>query len=1099
MILLGTYSNKIIRPYLLPLIFIFCLLALILFSDAAILSRKADAAANILPDIIVQDVTVSSGNKLQVTLMNNGPGNIPSQWLGFVEVYFNQQLKGTYSMTTPTYTTGGGITYAGGTSMFLLAIDIVQATSVYVKADSLNNIAELNEGNNSLSKTLYPLNPTPVPTYEPKPTPTQTYEPKPTPTPTYEPKPTPTQTYEPKPTPKPTYEPNPTPAQTPGQASEPTQVPNPTPTQEIKTTPEPGTNQTPSSETATTPGPGQAQQTPPFSSNAANTSPFVSPGLKSSFIQTAGRTAFATGRQQTPPPGTDAGSDTGGPDVQYSIPPVISGLQLLEIEADDGDGVDRVQFNINKKLIYTDYSDPFECPFDSSEYRDGSYDMEIDSFDALGNRTRTVISRDIRNRYPLEESPVQISVITPEPASNVYGAIQITAVITHESGARIKSAEILIDGASVKRLTFPVLETSKVISVTDLKTSRIITVAHIWDTSGLAEGSTHVIEVEAEDEFGNNSQKGIRVTKVQEPETSFAVSRTVSRNGNYFRVSLNIQNNDPLGRTISNITVRDISRGFQAASYETGTPFDCMRSEITVPKNISSLTHGAIQSITYNLVPVLFDPEICDYLIGNRTIIEYDNSEGRHVTQTYYVQYQPGDYTGAPYPLIPGEVSSAINSTDYFIVTAPERLYHYFNDNEVNTLLAGMATLAIDRNGVLAYRRTEANWFSGYTVRRNLESDGIWGKRIPLAVLARAYLLLVGETEIVPSFNVSGFNMGFNVGVIDTVRITDYPYSDIMGDERPELRVGRILGENPVEMKAQLDASIGVYLGRLNFDRSNAFLVSGTEGTWEMFIDDCRDLGTLLGSQGFTTSYSHAEYHITENELLREALVLRGDYSCLGEPGHLISGGVPCPRSHPPTDTATLRTLITVAQAEDIETARRRYDQSYTIHDTACQSGDARGLELKTGSRDCDVIFWDGHGGPGGWGWVMDDFTGSCGSTNMYIDLPSNPLNLGTTASFVFAASCLTGNYEAEAGRSGARAYLRHKAGVYIGSTEVSPAGVQQDMTIRFFRDYWNTAGLEIGDAFARLKYDTVLMSDRIWRYMVYEYNLYGDPKFGGD
>ncbi|MEW6574642.1 MAG: C25 family cysteine peptidase, partial [Bacillota bacterium] len=141
--------------------------------------------------------------------------------------------------------------------------------------------------------------------------------------------------------------------------------------------------------------------------------------------------------------------------------------------------------------------------------------------------------------------------------------------------------------------------------------------------------------------------------------------------------------------------------------------------------------------------------------------------------------------------------------------------------------------------------------------------------------------------------------------------------------------------------------------------------------------------------------------------------------------------------------------------------------------------------------------FWNGHGGPGGWAWVLDDFMGGCGATNLFVDLPGNPLRLGAKAPVVFAASCLTGNYEAEPGRSGARAFLRNRAAVYIGATEVSPTGNNAEMSAAFFRDYWSSTAASVGEAFTRFKCDKVCTGDEYWRFVCYEYNIYGDPKFG--
>ena len=69
---------------------------------------------------------------------------------------------------------------------------------------------------------------------------------------------------------------------------------------------------------------------------------------------------------------------------------------------------------------------------------------------------------------------------------------------------------------------------------------------------------------------------------------------------------------------------------------------------------------------------------------------------------------------------------------------------------------------------------------------------------------------------------------------------------------------------------------------------------------------------------------------------------------------------------------------------------------------------------------------------------------------------------------------------------------------MYLGATEVTPCGPQQGFTLAFFRTHWTASTTTTGEGLARLRNATILLGDVWWRYMDYEFNHYGDPKFVG-
>jgi len=131
---------------------------------------------------------------------------------------------------------------------------------------------------------------------------------------------------------------------------------------------------------------------------------------------------------------------------------------------------------------------------------------------------------------------------------------------------------------------------------------------------------------------------------------------------------------------------------------------------------------------------------------------------------------------------------------------------------------------------------------------------------------------------------------------------------------------------------------------------------------------------------------------------------------------------------------------------------------------------------------DSDFIYFAGHGNRAGWSpclgahGVPADFGGA------------NPVVMASS-------SCLTGNYDDGDDYGMSEAYLASGAGVYIGSTELSSS--HGDSAAQYFVDHWETSE-SAGDAFLDMERSKWNKSPRgWWRFYVWEYNLYGDPKYG--
>jgi hypothetical protein len=145
-----------------------------------------------------------------------------------------------------------------------------------------------------------------------------------------------------------------------------------------------------------------------------------------------------------------------------------------------------------------------------------------------------------------------------------------------------------------------------------------------------------------------------------------------------------------------------------------------------------------------------------------------------------------------------------------------------------------------------------------------------------------------------------------------------------------------------------------------------------------------------------------------------------------------------------------------------------------------------------------DVIYFYGHGDPGGWCGALTDWIG----TGSEVD----PMDFGGRNPIMGAFSCLTGYYDGgpqydstdhlvKDNPSISEALFRNGAAVYMGATVVMLYSQMDELTSSKLWRYWSSTS-SIGDILHSLKVN--LISEGEWWYpFVYYYNLYGDPKYG--
>jgi len=348
------------------------------------------------------------------------------------------------------------------------------------------------------------------------------------------------------------------------------------------------------------------------------------------------------------------------------------------------------------------------------------------------------------------------------------------------------------------------------------------------------------------------------------------------------------------------------------------------------------------------------------------------------------------------------QISEALQTSNYLIMTNPKELFDHtahidwgtFTDptDRVQEVLSSMAHLAYLKNGVLGYLDTTQSC----VIDALLEPGGAWADALHpdfRATEAKGYVLFVGENEIIPTQE-GGYG----------VNASDLRYANTSGQAKPELVLGRIIGNDAPSLNQALQAAIRTYEGQTNFDRSNAILYSGRGEGETTFWGDVKGYADQIDG----------EFTVTK---------LRGhDYT---------------------------------------------EDNFYTAFQPL--------------AANQDVILYRGHGNTNYWFGMNAALVPGLAMT------PTSP--------FVFSLACTAGVYEGDGEYGMTDAVMRYGAATYIGSVKVSDRTYNSWAGTAFFSRW--APSTTIGYAFTDLKRDKWAEDDSGWREWIYEYQLYGDPKYG--
>ena len=434
-----------------------------------------------------------------------------------------------------------------------------------------------------------------------------------------------------------------------------------------------------------------------------------------------------------------------------------------------------------------------------------------------------------------------------------------------------------------------------------------------WPIGGYSSG-THKIAVKAYDNADRMLYRS-RHMGIVRGEPSFDLSRSVSRIENHFRVSLTLINQGTASADVD--SVLDNVYGFQPIRMSTPTgqdpayevttqcSLDVTHCDVeidlgTVPGGRITLAPGESLTLEYLVVPIL--PTYgWQYAIG-----PYEVVIGYYGGLTYREQ----EIARPCYSTEEGELNPiawAKAEADYLIVTNPAyvRFHNFLNEESVEILLSKLAELAILKDGVLGYVAgsvgdvMDPNFVDGWITQWGNGMKGSDGTAD--GYLSNGYLLLVGETEIIPAHS-RQMNPPWYASWAPSLHIdmTDMYYANTGGNSfNPELIVGRIIGNNATALLTPIQTSMSIYEWEPHyyFDRSHGLILSGWDecrsGTCSDidFSEEAQDVRSKLINRGTQTSILYTTNYISSTFAVTAFLSLAPDRDIIHLVGHGNPGG----------------------------------------------------------------------------------------------------------------------------------------------------------------------------------------------------------------
>lgn len=124
--------------------------------------------------------------------------------------------------------------------------------------------------------------------------------------------------------------------------------------------------------------------------------------------------------------------DESNPSVQLLDPGAWAGVVPLSAQAQDDGGVERVAFFVDGRLLFTDYTPPFEFRLDTRLFPNGAHGISARAYDRAGRWAVANLGANIANIKDLT-SP-RVTITAPGAAASVSRTISVTAQVSDDAG-----------------------------------------------------------------------------------------------------------------------------------------------------------------------------------------------------------------------------------------------------------------------------------------------------------------------------------------------------------------------------------------------------------------------------------------------------------------------------------------------------------------------------------------------------------------------------------------------------------------------------------------------------------------------------------------
>ncbi len=192
-------------------------------------------------------------------------------------------------------------------------------------------------------------------------------------------------------------------------------------------------------------------------------------------------------------------TDSQAPTVALLSPTAgkVSGLVPVDVSANDNVAVTRVELFVNGSLSTTDTAAPYGFTFDSTQYPEGTVNLQARAYDAAGNvASSSTVAVTVANAVS-DTTPPTVTISNPANGSVVSGTVSINVAAT--DNLKIAKITLLIDGQQVSVAYGPSLSYS-------------------WSPTTKAgkkqtTAKTSTISASAEDAAGNAASTAVSVTR----------------------------------------------------------------------------------------------------------------------------------------------------------------------------------------------------------------------------------------------------------------------------------------------------------------------------------------------------------------------------------------------------------------------------------------------------------------------------------------------------------------------------------------------------------------------------------------------------------